>query len=73
VLQQIFRVAHASRVLVPVRLGLSASRRNSLFWGAQATCLPFFGNLAEKNASASCRRQQAGSLRSPNLLSRNAS
>ena len=27
----VFRVAHASRVLVPVRLGLSASRRNSLF------------------------------------------
>jgi hypothetical protein len=25
-------VAHASRVLVPIRLGLSASRRNNLFF-----------------------------------------
>src|SRR5207302_10555735 len=29
--RQYFRVAHASRVLTPVRLGLSASRRNNLF------------------------------------------
>jgi hypothetical protein len=29
--RQYFRVAHAFRVLTPVRLGLSASRRNNLF------------------------------------------
>ncbi|PYM02735.1 MAG: hypothetical protein DMF19_01945 [Verrucomicrobia bacterium] len=29
--RQYFRVAHASRGLTPVRLGLSASRRNNLF------------------------------------------
>src|SRR5258707_15640930 len=58
VLQRIFRVAHGSRVLVPVRLGLSASRRNNLFWGAQATCLPFSATLPKR-----MRRQAADASR----------
>ncbi|PYL87338.1 MAG: hypothetical protein DMF16_10440 [Verrucomicrobia bacterium] len=53
-LHESFRVARGSRVLTPVRLGLSASRRNELHLNFQTQ---------EKSATAGSHRQHAGRVR----------